>query len=623
MSRTGFALLALVLTASLAVTVGAPTPEPALAAGTSTSGAIDNENVGDPAPPAAPFDAGSIITDPLFYDFGTMDADAIQEFLDSRVPDCSPSSEAPCLRDYVTDTKTIDAVPGRCANDIRRAENQTAAQVIFTVARACEVNPQVLLVTLQKEQGLVTADAVATLKYRKAMGYGCPDTAECASKYYGFFQQVYWAARSFHAYSAAPASFRYQPGERDRVAYSPQAGCGGVRITMQNRATAALYNYTPYTPNEASLANPYQEGDECSSYGNRNFWLYFNAWFGDSSLGQYLVTSGGTTWLVVGRNRWSLPAGSPQLGSVLRALGLRGAVSRDYLDNLSDRGALSPIVRIAGNSTSFYLLAAGGGGAEPVKYVIEGCDRVEALGFSCDVPVFRASVLKSYSRSAELKYTTTLTVSATDGTRFLLGPGGTRSEIVANADAGEDSARPVVPVDTSVISRIPVANPVASPGSLAIDPVTGDSYYLATGGQTTLVIDRSFLLSTAAPDWFGGVDGELGSASAAVLPEHTELPPFFTAGGRSWMVGAAGRIPLADPAEWVTGYPALDPALAALIPVDPAYSQSPLATPATIAPTLGESEYSVAGGVRVPVSAGPEDPVRVPAAVLRSLPLGS
>jgi len=52
---------------------------------------------------------------------------------------------------------------------------------------------------------------------------------------------------------------------------------------LQNKATAALYYYTPYQPNAAALANLGGTGDGCSSYGNRNFWVYYNNWFGSTT----------------------------------------------------------------------------------------------------------------------------------------------------------------------------------------------------------------------------------------------------------------------------------------------------------------------------------------------------
>ena len=50
---------------------------------------------------------------------------------------------------------------------------------------------------------------------------------------------------------------------------------------LENRATVALYVYTPYQPNEAALAAGSGTGDYCSSYGNRNFYNYFTKWFGN------------------------------------------------------------------------------------------------------------------------------------------------------------------------------------------------------------------------------------------------------------------------------------------------------------------------------------------------------
>ena len=56
-------------------------------------------------------------------------------------------------------------------------------------------------------------------------------------------------------------------------------------MLISNQATASLYNYTPYQPNAASLAAGYGHGRRCSSYGNRNFWIYFTDWFGSTQAG--------------------------------------------------------------------------------------------------------------------------------------------------------------------------------------------------------------------------------------------------------------------------------------------------------------------------------------------------
>lgn len=109
------------------------------------------------APPGSAFDPGLIITDSLFFDFGTMTVEQIQEFLDSRVSECRADPDSPaCLKDYTMDTPATEATEGRC-EAIPARSGATAAQIIHDVANACGINPEVLIVTLQKEQGLVTS----------------------------------------------------------------------------------------------------------------------------------------------------------------------------------------------------------------------------------------------------------------------------------------------------------------------------------------------------------------------------------------------------------------------------------------------------------------------------------
>lgn len=229
------------------------------------------------------FDPGFIITDEIFFDGSAMGADAVQRFLDAKSPACvnytSNGTVYTCLKNFTSETNSRPFDEGNCAAYVGRAK-ETAAQIIANVGKACGVNPQAILTTLQKEQGLVTSSARSSAIYRKAMGYGCPDTAQCDSKYYGFFNQVYSAAWQFKQYGIS-TNFRYQAGKTTTVQFHPNTSCGGRPVYLRNRATAALYNYTPYQPNAASLAAAYGPGDSCSSYGNRNFYNYFSDWFGN------------------------------------------------------------------------------------------------------------------------------------------------------------------------------------------------------------------------------------------------------------------------------------------------------------------------------------------------------
>jgi hypothetical protein len=159
---------------------------------------------------------------------------------------------------------------------------KSAAQIINEVGASCGINPKVILITLQKEQSLITDDWPWSVQYEKATGYACPDTAACDPAYAGFFKQVYYGARQFKRYANDASSFRYRAGRDNYIQYNPNAACGGTNVFIQNQATAGLYNYTPYQPNAAALANLYGTGDACSAYGNRNFWRMFNDWFGST-----------------------------------------------------------------------------------------------------------------------------------------------------------------------------------------------------------------------------------------------------------------------------------------------------------------------------------------------------
>ncbi|TFD50794.1 hypothetical protein E3T55_08325 [Cryobacterium frigoriphilum] len=223
------------------------------------------------------FNAGNIISDSIFYNSGTMSAADIQSFLNSKVANCA--SGYTCLKDYRADSTSQPARAAGCAAFAGRS-GLSAAQIISEVSTACSINPQTLLVLLEKEQGLVTRTSPTDGIYRKATGYGCPDTAVCDSVYYGFFNQVYNAAFQFKKYQASPGGRGYQAGRTNTIQWHPNAGCGSSQVYIQNQATAGLYLYTPYRPNQAALNNMYGSGDGCSSYGNRNFYRIFTDWFG-------------------------------------------------------------------------------------------------------------------------------------------------------------------------------------------------------------------------------------------------------------------------------------------------------------------------------------------------------
>jgi len=238
-------------------------------------------------PNAQNFDPGRIIDDGVFYNPNTMGPAEIQAFIDWK-ENCAPTAGNPgCLETYRADTPYKPA-NANCS-EFAAGTAELASSIIFRAAQACGVNPQVILATLEKEQGLVTSSNPNAGKYRIAMGYGCPDNTPpgqpaCDANFYGFGNQVVAAARQFQRYVAPGNTFRYKAGQVNAIQWHPNANCGASEVYIVNNATAALYNYTPYRPNQAALNNLGGTGDACSSYGNRNFWKFFTDWFGSTTV---------------------------------------------------------------------------------------------------------------------------------------------------------------------------------------------------------------------------------------------------------------------------------------------------------------------------------------------------
>ncbi|WP_219950486.1 cell wall-binding repeat-containing protein [Salinibacterium sp. M195] len=222
------------------------------------------------------FNPGNIISDDEFYNGSAMTEAEIQAFLNAKTGVLKTLRQSVTTRarevSQTTGNLICEAIPG--------GSNLLASTMIYRAQVACGISAKVILATLQKEQGLITRTSPSYHNINYALGYGCPDTPQgCGEAYEGFGYQVYTGTRQFKAYKAA--NFAKQPGVHT-IAYFPNnPACGAKSINIVNYATAALYNYTPYVPNAAALANLGGLGDDCSSYGNRNFWNYYYSWFGN------------------------------------------------------------------------------------------------------------------------------------------------------------------------------------------------------------------------------------------------------------------------------------------------------------------------------------------------------
>ena len=237
------------------------------------------------APKASAFEPGNIIDDNVFTHANSMSVDQIQSFLNSKVPTCDTWGTQRSEFGGGTRRQWAEArghsAPFTCLKDYQE-NGLSAAQIIYNKSREFSINPQVMLVLLQKEQSLVTDTWPISTQYKTATGYGCPDTAPCDQQYFGLSNQITWASRMFRSImNASPGWYTPYVLGNNFIRYSPDASCGGSTVNIQNRATQALYNYTPYQPNRAALDAGWGSAP-CGAYGNRNFYLYFTSWFGST-----------------------------------------------------------------------------------------------------------------------------------------------------------------------------------------------------------------------------------------------------------------------------------------------------------------------------------------------------
>lgn len=230
----------------------------------------------------ASFDPGYIISDYQMSNYNSMNETEIQKFLKSK-NSCNDAN----INKYTMGDKVSyfsEMMPPRtwhvanghfiCLAD-EDFNGESAAHIIYQAAQDYKINPQALIVLLEKEQSLITDTFPHSGQYRSAAGYGCPDTAACSSKYYGFKNQIRNAAALFR--TVLDGGWTNYPLGNNYVQYNPSASCGGSVVNIRNLATSALYRYTPYQPNTATL-NGWNDG--CNAYGNLNFYKLFEDWFG-------------------------------------------------------------------------------------------------------------------------------------------------------------------------------------------------------------------------------------------------------------------------------------------------------------------------------------------------------
>lgn len=176
--------------------------------------------------PTTSFNADSVITSANYHNVASMSAADIQSFLDGQ-PGTLKSYTA---KDHLGQTKT-------------------AAQMIADAAAYWNISPKVILVTLQKEQSLLSAQSPAATAYQWAMGAGKADSFT-VYKYGGFGNQIWVGTQKLRTNADL-----YKPGATQTIE--------GTVVHPANDGTFAQYRYTPHFS------------------GVMSFWMLYWRYFGD------------------------------------------------------------------------------------------------------------------------------------------------------------------------------------------------------------------------------------------------------------------------------------------------------------------------------------------------------
>jgi len=433
--------------------------------------AVESESTPAEAANAAWFNPGQIISDSAFYTSGTMSAVDIQRFLNGKVAGCRADPTRPgCLKDYRLSTPAVTGTAGRCAS-LPAKTNVSAAEIIYDVSIACGISPKVLLVKLQKEQGLVTSTNPSARAYEFALGMDCPDTpAGCSAASAGFFWQLYKGAGQLQWYSNPAGSFTWlRPGATiSRPYQANNPGCGAQSFVLENKATAALYYYTPYVPNQTALGNLYGVGDVCSAYGNRNFFRDYTDWFGSPIGGSFLLKGDAAdVFMIVNETKFRIP--TPELLTSLAPLGPVGTVPNAHLDRYTTVSDMSALARNAVDGSYFFI-------HNSQRLAFANCDEVAAWGLNCASAVTMTGSQVSALVAGEA-------MSALVG-RFVLENGALRAVTTPSPDP---SASPT-PNETPGSTPTPTPTTSASPAPAAPAPVS--TYTVVRGDSLSGIASR-------------------------------------------------------------------------------------------------------------------------------------
>ncbi len=501
------ATAAIVFAASLLVATPA-TAAPSAPVATTASATGGTSSSASPATAAASglaktanlslFLSGNIISDGVFFDNSTMTAADIDSFFRSKVGSCQ--SGYTCLKDYRQNTP--NRAGDNYCNGYSGGANESAATIIYKVAQACGINPQVFIVMLQKEQGLITHTWPSQWRYDMALGQGCPDTAPCDPNFAGFFYQIYGAGRQMNIYAEGKWFTYYAPGKMWNIRFNPNAACGSAPVYVENTATAALYYYTPYQPNRAALNAGYGEGDGCSAYGNRNFYQYFTDWFGSTQSRSGPLVQGvgqGNVYLISAGTKHRVST-LEDLTALRSRLGGVTTMPASYVDGLPTGTDVSRYVHDRRTGTLFVIDPDG------TKHRFTSADQISRFGYAFNSYVnLDPTLLDRFVSGADV----TDFFRIWDSPELYLFDKGTKRHIATYAtwqSVSKGTSGYVAFMPSAAANALPMGPVVLTANTLVRPASSGDVYLVLQSGG--LLHIPSFALAA-----------EFGATSYAILPD--------------------------------------------------------------------------------------------------------
>ncbi|EKD42902.1 MAG: hypothetical protein ACD_72C00537G0002, partial [uncultured bacterium] len=173
---------------------------------------------------ATTFNPNKIISDEDMTDYTRMSLAGIQSFLDR---------EGGILSGY--STTDLDGV------------TRSAAEIIYNTSYRYRLNPQFIITQIQKESSLITGSNTNLIDW--VLGYGVCDSCSkddpSVIKYKGFAKQLDAAGNKLRNSYLADLDAKNSTISGWGVGITKMT-LDGVAITPQNKATAALYTYTPW-----------------------------------------------------------------------------------------------------------------------------------------------------------------------------------------------------------------------------------------------------------------------------------------------------------------------------------------------------------------------------------------